>query len=56
MFKKHQFKSTCKRCDTEEEFEYIGLIGSEHQCLRCGEILINEKSRIESITEQIIYT
>ncbi len=42
MYQKYQFKSKCKTCNTEEEFEYIGMKDSEYQCLKCGKKLINE--------------
>lgn len=42
MLQKQQFKAKCKKCETEEEFEYIGEKDSEHQCLKCGKKLENE--------------
>jgi hypothetical protein len=37
-----KFYSKCKRCETEEEFSYIGAEDSKFDCLRCGEKLSNE--------------
>ncbi len=45
------FYAKCKKCETEEEFIYIGLIGSEFDCLRCGGKLKNE-----TVTEDTIVT
>lgn len=37
-----KFSAKCKRCETEEEFVYVGLEESEFDCLHCGEKLNNE--------------
>jgi predicted nucleic acid-binding Zn ribbon protein len=37
-----KFSAKCKKCETEEEFKYVGLEDSEFDCLRCGEKLKNE--------------
>ena len=49
IFQKIQFKSKCKNCETEEEFEYIGEINSEHDCLRCGKKLVNEVNNKDNL-------
>lgn len=38
----NKFYAKCKRCETEEEFEYVSVLGLDISCLRCGEKLINE--------------
>ena len=38
------FYAKCKKCDTEEEFKFIGVDDRKFTCLRCGEDLENEKS------------
>lgn len=42
MAQKYQFKSKCKKCETEEEFEYIGDKDSKFKCQKCGKELENE--------------
>lgn len=37
-----KFYAKCKKCENEEEFEYLCVDGREFDCLRCGNKLKNE--------------